>query len=163
MSRFLCIVSLVATCTLVGCGGGDGASGGVPVFPVSGSVKMLGSPLANATVAFAPQGDQPTAVGTTDAQGNFQLTTYEFGDGAAEGSYKIVISKSSAPAGGGGGGGQEGDHEAAEAAASVHSAVKKEGESTAQLVPAQYTSGAETPLTAEVKSSGENVFNLEIK
>ena len=144
---------------MVGCGG-DGATGGQTVFKASGVITMFGNPLAQATVAFAPQGDQPTAMGTTDAAGNFTLTTYDFGDGAAEGSYKVVVSKSvvaktaeEAPEGADHDADPEnGGHDAADAAASA-----------VGLVPQQYTTAADTPFTADVKSSGENKFSFDIK
>lgn len=155
----LFIVGLLAA-TLSGCGGSSDA-GRVPVYPASGTVTLFGSPLAGATVAFAPIDGQPTAFGNTDSAGNFQLTTYDFGDGAAAGNFKVVISKHAPAASGGGGDFDGADHEAAEVAASGHDA---EGEKAgANLVPGNYSSSDDTPLSAEVKSGGENKFTLEIK
>jgi hypothetical protein len=122
---------------------------------------MKGSPLAGATVAFSPQGDQPTAVATTDDQGNFVLRTYEFGDGAAEGTYKVIVSKAEAASTGGSGGGADHEAEAEAASANSHSAAAES--SGGELVPKQYTDSSTTPLTAEVKSSGENKFEFKIE
>ncbi|MEO2013636.1 MAG: carboxypeptidase-like regulatory domain-containing protein [Fuerstiella sp.] len=162
MNQLLSFALLMTTQLLVGCGGG-GATGGQPVFPASGTVTMFGKPLAQATVAFAPQGNQPTAIGTTDAEGNFKLTTYDFGDGAAEGSYKVVVSKAAgAAAAAAGDDGEEGaDHDADDDAAGDHDGPE-EG-ATTELVPQQYTTAADTPFSADVKSSGENSFTFEIK
>lgn len=155
---FACVV-LLATCTLAGCGG-DVDAGRKPVFPVTGTVTMHGAPLGGATIAFAPQDGQPTAVGRTDDLGKFQLTTYEYGDGAAAGAFRVVVNKFVAgPAGGSVDGGGD-DHEAAEEAASVHDAASEEAGQ--QLVPEQYTSSADTPFNVEVKTSGENDFTLDI-
>lgn len=140
-----------------GCGGG-GAEGGKPVFEASGTVTMFGKPLSGATVAFAPQGDQPTAFGTTEADGTFVLTTYAYGDGAAEGNFKVVVSKSApAPTL------EEEEGADHDAPAESHDAAMKNGPSGAGLVPVQYTTAAETPFTAEVKSGADNVFTFDIK
>ena len=165
MNRALFLVLLPGLFSLVGCGGGADA-GRQPVFPVTGTVTMFGAPLADATVAFAPQNKQPTAIGKTNAQGEFKLTSYEYGDGAAEGNFKVIISKaapstkSSAASSGGGG-----DHEAAEVAAGAHEAAGSGGgaKGAAQLVPPKYTSSADTPFSAVVKADGENNFTFDIQ
>ena len=93
MNRILCGVIILAVLPVVGCGGG--AEGGKPVFAAAGTVTLNGAPLAGATVAFAPTASgQPTAIGKTDNEGRFRLTTYDYGDGATEGSFKVVITKS---------------------------------------------------------------------
>lgn len=123
---------------------------------------MNGTILPEATVIFSPLGDQPTATGMTDAEGNFTLTTYEFGDGAAAGSYKVLVTKTMVAASGdaGGGLGDEGHEEEAEKAAG-HS--KKDAAPSTNLVPEKYSSPMTTVLDAEVKSSGDNKFEFEIK
>lgn len=163
--RFSLIVLSFVVTACSGCGGG--AEGGKPVFPASGSVTMFGAPLANATVAFAPTAPgQPTAIGRTDKAGNFTLTTYDFGDGAAEGRFKVVINKSvgankAAEVQSGGDG--HGDP-AAYAASNSHNADADAGNAdSAQMVPEQYSSSSTTPLTAEVTPSGENVFPLALE
>jgi hypothetical protein len=93
----------------------------------------------------------------TDDQGNFQLTTYEFGDGAAAGKYRIVISKAVVAANGSSGGG--GEHAEENLA---HDASGGSG-STQNMVPPQYSSSTETPLTEEVTTDGQNQFKFEIK
>ncbi len=161
MFRFTHIALLCFPLMLAGCGGGAEGENEVPVYPVSGTVTMFGSPLANATVAFAPESTEsklPTAVGTTDQQGHFELTTYEFGDGAAEGKYKVVIAKSSAASTSATTTNSEGH----EVSTVTHGGGAKAA-STAGLVPAQYTNSNDTPFTAEVKSSGDNNFPFEIK
>jgi len=137
---------------------GDADKDKVKVYSASGSVTLFGQPLAGANVAFAPTGDQPTAFATTDDQGNFELTTYDFGDGAAEGTYKVVISKATtAPTEGG----VEDEH-ADDTVVSSHGGGGDAGQAS-DLVPAQYTTSTDTPLTAEVKAGEDNVFPFEIK
>jgi len=153
--------SAVLACCVILTGCRDSGSGPqVAVYSASGSVKLFGAPIAGATIAFAPQDGQPTAFGTTDGQGRFTLTTYDFQDGAAAGKFKVVVSKTASaaaktaidPA----------NHEAAEAAANSHDA-EGAGADAANLVPPQYASASDSPLIAEVKSSGENVFNFDLK
>ncbi len=160
MYRGCSLALLLATFTLTGCGG-DADPGRQPVFPVTGTVTMHGAPLGGATVAFAPQAGQPTAVGKTDAEGKFTLTTYAYGDGAAAGSFRVVISKtiaepSTAVE-------DSGDHEADEEAAGIHDAASAEGDAGAEMVPPQYASAEDTPFTVEVKTGGENDFPLPIE
>jgi lysophospholipase L1-like esterase len=57
----------------------------------SGTVTLDGKPLEGATVAFV-QGATPVAVGKTDADGKFQLTT-DGVPGVPPGEYGVVISK----------------------------------------------------------------------
>jgi hypothetical protein len=66
----------------------------IPVYPVHGRVLLNGKPLADAIVSFHTQeggmsGTYPSA--HTDPDGQFAMTTYEHGDGAAQGSYSISI------------------------------------------------------------------------
>lgn len=153
------LFSIALTC-VAGCGGG-GPAGGVPVYSVSGTVMMNGTILPEATVVFSPTGDQPAATGTTDAEGKFTLTTYEFGDGAAAGSYQVMVTKILTPAESGGADGlDDAGHEEAEAAASGHD---KKGDGPGNnLVPGKYSTADGTPLSAEVKADGENSFTFEI-
>lgn len=150
------LVFLAMTVSVTGCGGG-GAEGGKPVFAASGTVTMFGKPLEGATVSFAPQGDQPTAFGTTDSDGNFTLTTYKYGDGAAEGKFKVLVSKTAVAASGDLDEGE--DHDAPPQS---HDAAMAEGASAA-LVPPKYSKAADTPFSAEVKSGADNVFTFELE
>ncbi len=155
------VSSAALSLCLVFCGCSDpGSALRKPVFTAGGTVTLFGAPIAGATVAFAPQEGQPTAFGTTDDNGKFSLTTYDFKDGAAAGRFKVVVSKTASVA-------EQtmtgaGDHEAEANSANSHNAKDAAG-GTAVLVPRQYSSASETPLTAEVKSGGENVFTFDLK
>jgi hypothetical protein len=65
---------------------------------VAGTVTYNGQPIEGATISFFAQDDAlraartPTPKGTTDASGQFQLTTYKKDDGAPAGSYKVAVS-----------------------------------------------------------------------
>lgn len=145
---------------LSGCGSAATAAR-KSVFPASGTIKLNGAPLSDAVVTFAPTEGQPTAFGTTNADGKFTLTTYDLNDGAAAGNFKVVVTKT-AEEGSASGSGEGGDHEAeAEAANKAHDA--KGSDESLSLVPNAFSSFDTTTLTAEVKSTGENSFTLELK
>lgn len=87
------LLLLIGTVIFVGCGETNEVR--VRVFPVSGSVTMGGTPLANAFVVFHPKAQRdagiPLARATTDASGKFQISSYEPGDGAVPGEYAVTI------------------------------------------------------------------------
>lgn len=89
------MLTLVACCLLVGCQ--RQASDRIAVHPVSGQVKIKGKPIANALVVLHPKTKSDpkliAARGQTDQDGNFQLTTYDANDGAAEGEYAVTVVK----------------------------------------------------------------------
>jgi hypothetical protein len=75
----------------VGCSRNDRVS----TTPVEGVVLgQDGKPLERATVIFHPTDSSlkfPKPRGTTDAEGEFQLWTYDTSDGAPVGKYKVTI------------------------------------------------------------------------
>jgi hypothetical protein len=157
MSRLFVSMSLVIAMLLtVGCSG----SGQPPVAAVSGTVNYQGKPIEGAAVMFAPTGQEKPATGTTDAEGNFGLTTFAAGDGAMPGTYKVTISKTvvNDPWAG------KSPDEISEANAQLRSQGKPVPKAeTKYLVPEKYASVEKTPESATVKADGENkfVFNLQ--
>jgi len=87
--------SALACALLAGCGGGgeEAPTNRLPVYPVSGTVKFNGQPVAGADVTFVSTDKDKSAFGRTDEQGNFQLTTYSANDGAVEGKHTVVVVK----------------------------------------------------------------------
>jgi hypothetical protein len=81
-------VTLFASC---------GDSDGVSVYPVSGKVLHQGQPAAGAHVVFhatnpaAIAPNVPIPRGTVQADGTFELTSYEEGDGAPAGTYDVSV------------------------------------------------------------------------
>lgn len=90
----------VLTLTLgVGCGKGPPPiKGKLPVFPVKGRLLMDGQPMAAATIIFNPVRKYPKGAAlqrpraVVDADGNFQVSTYDNDDGAPAGDYKVTLS-----------------------------------------------------------------------
>jgi hypothetical protein len=64
-------LALAMPLSLAGCGGG---AGDVKLVKAGGVVTYLGNPLGNATVTFLPD-KGPIALGTTDKDGKFTLST----------------------------------------------------------------------------------------
>jgi hypothetical protein len=66
----------------------------LPTFKTSGVVKYNKQPLAGALVLLiANNGSKEVPKGTTNEQGEFQLTTYAMNDGAPEGNYQVKVVK----------------------------------------------------------------------
>jgi hypothetical protein len=74
---------------------GCGTSHDIACYPVRGQVQQAGKPLAEALVVFYPLDTPPIPFpkpqAHTDAQGRFELTTFESGDGAPVGNYAITV------------------------------------------------------------------------
>jgi hypothetical protein len=66
----------------------------VKIVPVRGVVRLNGKPVDGARVDFHnASSDKPSAYATTDSEGKFTLTTYENGDGATPGKYRVAVTK----------------------------------------------------------------------
>lgn len=89
---FFRLISLAASITLASCSAEEGR---VPVVPVYGALFVEGEPAAGALVIFhavtetEPKTTNPN--GRVQADGSFQLTTYESGDGAPAGDYIVTV------------------------------------------------------------------------
>src|SRR5687767_7103434 len=65
-----------------------------PTYPVTGIVTLQGKPVAGAAITFVPTaGDGVAASAITDSEGKYALTTWEAGDGARTGEYRVKVSK----------------------------------------------------------------------
>lgn len=83
----LAIISLLAA---TGCGKDDGR---LPTYKAAGQVVWNGQPLAHALVMLHPEDPSLVPVqARTDETGAFTLTTYETGDGAPKGNFKVTVS-----------------------------------------------------------------------
>jgi len=154
----LCGLVLV---TSIGCGG---VSDRPPVYPVSGKVTLGGVPVEGAQVSFYAEGSPRAASGKTDAEGMYQLTTFDTNDGAVEGSHKVSIAKMQAaqdmsnidvnnPEGPG-----DAYGDAMDAAASG-----QYDKSLTAVLPRELASPETSGLTRTVTASeSENVFNFDL-
>jgi len=88
---FAAILSVVLTFSAIGC-----EKARLQVHPVEVKVLFRGQPAANAELVLHPVdgGDEVQQLrpnGRVEANGNLILTTYERGDGAPAGQYKITV------------------------------------------------------------------------
>jgi hypothetical protein len=85
---------LLAILWIEGCGGSPALPGPQP-YPVQGQVTYQGKPAAGFRVSLFPLFEQsgpkfaPSAL--TDASGNFELQSYQPGDGAPPGDYAVTF------------------------------------------------------------------------
>lgn len=163
MRPWIYSIIVAGLATYAGCGGPEGVPG---VVKVSGTVTLDGTPVEAATVSFRPEGDARAASGRTDANGRFQLTTLNPGDGALPGSYKVSISKveDTDPAH------QITAEEMAEMMSGDKQAPKgptRPGQKTKNVgmkyhVPQKYMDPEKSGLTATVTADGDNNFTFEL-
>ncbi|MGN6134450.1 MAG: carboxypeptidase-like regulatory domain-containing protein [Aureliella sp.] len=86
-------VPLLAVCVLaLGCSAGQDPNR-PPTYPVRGTVTLNGKPVEGAVVTFQPMEGKGSAVGSTDANGVYTLSTFNPSDGALAGQYKVSIAK----------------------------------------------------------------------
>lgn len=106
--------------------------------PVTGKVTLDGKPIEGAMVNFYMINDlgaRPGA-GLTNADGEFQMTTWKVSDGGLIGKHRVTISKVMPPTSPGG--------------------------DEYELFPAEYASVERTKLEAEVTKLGNNRFEFAI-
>lgn len=112
-----------------------------------------GTPVDGATIVFMPKDSaKKQASGFTGKDGTFALTTFNSDDGAMEGEYKVVVTKSDTADTGPGGMGAN-DHPDPEKM--MKEAWQKHGgkKPTKSPIPEVYTKDNTTPLIATVSSS----------
>jgi hypothetical protein len=129
------------------------------MYPVRGSVIYKGKPVPGASVTFMANGAPRAAVGKTDAAGNFQLTSFEPGDGAVAGMHEVTVKKYTTepppmPTQ------QEADADPA-SADRYTAAMVRWTESAKFAVPKKYTDRNTSDLRYEVKE-GDNDFKIEL-
>ena len=125
-------------------------------FPVTGTVTHNGQPVDGATVAFQGAEGSPSAIGVTDADGKYTLTTFVSGDGAVAGDYQVKLFKYKV--------------ETAEAVPDESSddyvapAEGEEGDQAQEnLLPPNYADPATSGLTATVSEGGDNTFDFALE
>ncbi|MHB8901740.1 MAG: carboxypeptidase-like regulatory domain-containing protein [Thermoguttaceae bacterium] len=120
-------------------------------YPVSGTVTYKGEPVADANLNFQLADGSSFSLAKTDASGKYELMTYEAGDGALPGDYKVSISKFEATAA----------TEAASEADYVPPAEGAEPAASKSLLPDKYRNPETSGLTAKVVE-GPNTFDFEL-
>ena len=144
------MAALVVWIALAGCGRE------ATTVPVRGTVTLDGQPLPRATVQFLAQDrGGRDALGTTDADGLFRLSTFKPRDGAFAGKYKVVVR--SVP-----------QADPGVVATNVQEAMRAASRRQQPIGPLvtiapRYSHPGKTILEQEVPPSGEVVFALQSK
>jgi hypothetical protein len=145
-SDVCCLLLLfVSSGLLSGCGGSQDANRPDRV-PASGVVLYKGDPVEGATVVFAPQDHSHSAAARTGPDGRFQLRTFQPGDGAVPGNFKVTVTK-------------------IEVSSQGPPASDDEERPEPQqkwLLPQNYGSAESSGLTAPVTADGTNEFTFEL-
>lgn len=91
MNRVLLVLAMCVGSLFCGCSG----EGDFKVAKVKGQIACQGQAVANVLVQLIPTAmgeggaTGKSAIGTTDADGNFELSTYQPGDGAVIGMHSV--------------------------------------------------------------------------
>ena len=128
---------------LPGCGP-DGPN----MAKVVGRITVDGEPLADATVAFAPESGQRVASALTDSTGQFELGTFTPDDGAIVGNHRITVSA-------------RGPRRPAPGFANATSSLAPTIPGL-PLIPEHYFDAGTSGLTAEVKDQRKNEINFNL-
>lgn len=107
---------------------------------VTGEVTYHGQPVKDAQVMFMPKGGRP-ALGVTDAEGRFMMTSFSVGDGAVCGEHIVCISKTVPD--------PNGDPRLPYAR-------------TLPVLPQRYASYTSSPFKATVTATGPNDFHFDV-
>lgn len=158
----VCLLAGLIVAGTSGCGP-EGVKGRPPMAKVKGTVKYKGKPVANAAIMFTMEGAPRSAIGTTDADGNFKLTTFDTYDGAFVGTHKVTVTKaasaSTLP-----GEKTDKDMTADDLAKLSQSGKFQEWEKNRKSaeIPAKYADIKTTPLQSTIEK-GENDKNIELE
>lgn len=89
--QFALLSLALALLVITGTGCSSTQSDHPPLGRVEGVVTLDGQPLADADVTFQPEGSGRMSVGTTDAEGRYELTYMNEVRGALIGPHKVII------------------------------------------------------------------------
>jgi len=122
-------------------------------YAVTGTVTQNGKPIEGAMVKFELTNGSRSAVGKTDANGVYTLTTFDPNAGALAGSYRVSILKYETPP----------PPPATSPAEYVPPEMQPKPIPPKNLLPAKYADGKTSGLTATVTESGENKFDFNLQ
>ena len=156
---FIPYVLAFAFC-VAGCGGDAGNASRPKLVPVKGKVVYNGKPVAGATVAFHAENAPRPAAGTTDANGRFELTMFNTGDGAMVGDNTVTIVKgapaaTSSPASDG--------KSALEMYDKMYKKQQAGEDQNKAEIPEKYKDPKDSPQKNQVTAEGPNDFTIELK
>ena len=150
----LCLAS-ISVPGFVGCGGPKWP----PTYKCSGVVTLDGAPVDRATITFYPLDGQKPANATTDANGNYELTSFNAGDGATPGAFGVAIQKFPAIEIEAVPGGKPFD----ESNNTDEGPSPDSEKDPVNELPEKYSNHEKSGLSATVVTDGKNVFTFELK
>jgi len=149
------LVLTISAALLLGCSGAKRPA----IAKVTGTVTYKGKAVEGAQVSFMAEGAPRAAIGKTDAQGKYQLTTYEPNDGALIGKNTVTVTKVEMAAGAGAASAEKPDKNygqmMAKAAQGVPVAIGKE-------IPQKYSNPLTSKLEFVVKK-GSNTYDINLE
>ena len=148
-TSFARFVMAVAYATVAGSGcGRSGVPAGPPRLPTvaaAGVLTVRGQPVAGATVVMHHAEGRASAIGTTDAEGRFTLTTYQKDDGAPAGHYRVTVAK----------------NDTTEVEPGVLAPLS--AEPTRPTIPLSYGNPDTSGLTCEIPPDGNTEIRVDLK
>ncbi|NLS92018.1 MAG: carboxypeptidase regulatory-like domain-containing protein [Planctomycetaceae bacterium] len=156
------VLAVVATALACGCtpAGPDRPA----TFAVTGKVTLDGNPLEGATVGFVPSAGGTSAIGTTDASGTYQLSTFGSNDGAVPGEYKVKVTKFKGGSGEVAPGAVSGPVDDGGQAPEDYVEGAGETAPAENELPPNYADPTTSGFSATVtENAGQNVFDFELK
>lgn len=136
-----------------GCGGKQ-QNGNLPeTYSVSGVVTWQGQPLDGAILNFQRVDGSRGAVGRTNAQGKYRLTTFKSNDGVVPGEYHVVIVKYEIP--------PATPSQSEDETPPAANIAKIEETEEKNLLPARYANPRTSGLTATV-TEGKNIIDFHL-
>lgn len=150
----LSVLGLMAIALTIGCGDTTVQDDRPERAKVSGKITLDGAPVEGATIRLeAKTGSQQGAIGVSEADGTFVLTTYSSGDGVLPGTYMVIATKTKIE-------GMLSDEEANE----YNGRGEEIPEPTkTELLPAKYATAKTTDIEISVALGEENTLNLDLK
>jgi hypothetical protein len=140
-------VFVMAAAMVFGCGRGRVPSGPPrsPTVPAGGVLTVRGLPFAGATVVFHHEEGRASAIGTTDSEGRFALSTYQHDDGAPAGNYLVTV--------------------AANNTTEVEPGVLAplSADRSRSVIPAAYADPQTSSLTFEIPPAGNTEIRINLK
>lgn len=129
-------------------------------YRVTGTVTMQGKPVDGAVITFVPTSNEGQAASAiTDAEGKYALTTWQAGDGARPGEYRVKVSKQEQtavdPA-------KMVKNLSIEEEQKIYVESKKPRPPAKSLVPSKYLDESTSGLSHTVPK-GSSTFDIEIK
>jgi hypothetical protein len=131
----------------IGCG--DSGPKRPKTYPVRGTVTYNGEPVVDANLNFQLAVGSGNAFAKTDSEGKYELMTFEHGDGAVPGDYRVSITKYESPP----------PPPARPSMAGYVPPPRRAAAFSKNLLPRKYSNAAHSGLTAKVVA-GRNTFDF---